>query len=723
MKNAPVYISGAGIISSLGSGLSSTEKALRENISGIRPLSLFSLLQAAPLPVGQVEGVARDSSLPRTHALARIAAEQAMQGWTHGIDAVVLGTTTGGILTSEELLRQGCRDRRSFRYHGLHTVAEYIAGLFNCSGPALSVSTACSSGVAAIALAMRLLRSGRARAVLAGGVDSLCRLTYFGFHSLQLVDAAGCRPLDIDRRGMAVAEGAGMLLLTGDEMGTPLAVLLGAGLSCDAYHAAAPHPEGEGAHRAMSLALADAGVESTDIDYINLHGTGTADNDLAESKAVRRLFAKPPPLSSIKGATGHSLAAAGAIEAVIAALSISSSLLPANTGLATVDPALGLAPLTTPRQQALKTVLTNSFGFGGNNGSLVVGQKNRAVPLDARRQVRPPLFIHGCSCLSGAGLTEATVERLKRGRDVAGTAALELIAQALPPRLIRRLKRLPQMALSLAADAFGEGSPEQSLGSVFVGTGWGALSETYDFLSRLADSGEQFPSPTDFVGSVHNAPAGQLAIRYGATGANITAAGGDYSFEQSLLAAELLIEDAEPPALVVGADEAHTIFSPLLDPSVDGQSPLADGGGALLVSRSAAGASSRIRLAYYGSGADDGAIDELIGSLDCLRNRQRSCVLVLAGIPAAMRRQGERQLKQFLAASALSVPVVDCRRYTGEFATAAAVSVVLGVRLLEDGIVPPALTELEVLPLDPDSDTILVLSLGSTIAAMELAGS
>lgn len=723
MKTPPVYISGAGIISSLGTGLSATEKALRHNQSGIRPLSLFGLLQSKPLPVGEVEGGVDDSSLPRTHTLARIAAEEAMQGWKHGIDAVVLGTTTGGILTSETLLRQGCGDRRSYRYHGLHTVAEYIAGHFNCSGPALSVSTACSSGVAAIALAMRLLRSGRARAVLAGGADSLCRLTYFGFHSLQLVDPAGCRPLDINRRGMAVAEGAGMLLLTGDGTGTPLAVLLGAGLSCDAYHAATPHPEGAGAHRAMSMALGDAGLEVEDIDYINLHGTGTADNDLAESKAVHRLFSRPPPLSSIKGATGHSLAAAGAIEAVIAALCISSSLLPANTGLETVDPILGLAPLPTPQPQELQTVLTNSFGFGGNNGSLVVGKKTTAVAAPARQQPQAPLFIHGYSCLSGGGLTEATVESLKQGQSVAGTAKLDLIAQALPPRLIRRLKRLPQMALSLAADARGETAPQENLDSIFLGTGWGALSETYDFLSRLAESDEQFPSPTDFVGSVHNAAAGQLAIRYGATGANITAAGGDYSFEQSLLAAELMLEDAKPPALIVGTDEGHAVFSPLLDPSIDGESSLADGGGAILVSRSEVGAICRIRPAYYGSGSADSAIDELAGALECLRNRQRRCALVLAGIPAAMRVQGEKQLKRFFAASALSAPVVDCRRYIGEFATATAVGVVLGVRLLEDGVVPMALTTLEAMPLDPDRDTILVLSLGSTIAAMELSGS
>jgi 3-oxoacyl-(acyl-carrier-protein) synthase len=162
------------------------------------------------------------------------------------------------------------------------------------------VSTACSSGVVAIALALKMLRSGMFRTVLAGGVDSLSRLTYFGFHSLQLVDQTGCKPLDQNRQGMAVAEGAGMILLTTEKPVHYRAEILGAGLSCDAYHPAAPHPEGEGAFMAMQRALTDAGISPEAIDYINLHGTGTPDNDLAEAKAVGRVLTTPPPLSSIK---------------------------------------------------------------------------------------------------------------------------------------------------------------------------------------------------------------------------------------------------------------------------------------------------------------------------------------------------------------------------------------------------------------------------------------
>ncbi|MGB3222330.1 MAG: beta-ketoacyl-[acyl-carrier-protein] synthase family protein, partial [Desulforhopalus sp.] len=550
-----VYIRGTGIISSMGSGLSATEQTLRENRSAIKPLELFSLVQNSPLPVGQVSSLDESSPLPRTHLLALIAARQAIEGCSKPPDAVILGTTTGGILTTEELLKSNEQNKNLYRHHGLNTVADVIAEELNCSGPALVISTACSSSSVAIAMALKMLRNGQAKTILAGAVDSLSRLTYFGFNSLQLVDPTGCKPLDQNRQGMAVAEGAAMLLLTTEKPENPGAELLGAGLSCDAYHAAAPHPEGQGAFTAMQKALADAGLGPDDISYINLHGTGTPDNDLAESKALRRLFPALPPLSSIKGASGHSLAAAGAIEAVVSTFALASGLMPANTGLQNVDPVLGLMPLVDPLEHPVKAVLSNSFGFGGNNGSLVFGQSD-IFPKPVFHQRSPGLAIHGYSCMTGAGDLVSTISQIITGSSVAKKAELETISKSLPPRLIRRLKRLPRMTLSLATEAFQSSSfGDRKPGAVFMGTGWGALSETHDFLTRLTESKEQFPSPTDFVGSVHNGPASQVAILYGATGPNITTSGGDYSFEQALFAAELMLDDSAGPALILGADE------------------------------------------------------------------------------------------------------------------------------------------------------------------------
>ncbi len=717
-----MYIGGAGVVSSLGEGLAATEAMLRENRSAIRPLRIFPLLQGAPLPVGQIEnlgGQGGDEFLPRTHRLALIAAREAMGGVAAPPDAVVIGTTTGGIAVTEQLLRDGEQDKKRYRYHGLNTVAQLLADEFRCTGPALTVSTACSSGVVAIAVALAMLRSGSANTVLVGGVDSLCRLTYFGFHSLQLVDRNICKPLDRNRAGMAVAEGAGMLLLTTEKPADALAVLGGVGLSCDAYHPAAPHPEGQGALAAMSAALADAGLTSEDIGYINLHGTGTPDNDLAESKAVRKLFAVPPPLSSIKGATGHSLAAAGAIEAVVSALAVSRGLLPANTGLVEVDPDLGVTPLAIPEDRQVGAVLSNSFGFGGNNGSLVIGNSGSFPPKSAPRK-GSVLTIHGYACLTGAGDVAATMEKIRTGGTVAGLVGQEPISASLPPQSIRRLKRLPRLTLSLAKTALKSAQDEQDGGlkphSVFMGTGWGALSETHDFLDRLASSREQFPSPTDFVGSVHNGPASQVAIMFGASGPNITASGGDYSFEQALLAAGLMTGDQ--PAFVLGADEGHESFSPLLDGSIAPGTPLADGGGSFVVSRETERAKCTIAIAYYGSGRAAGAVTDLVAALgDGWRDR---CGLLMAGIPAAMAGEGEAQLAEFARQAGLTAPLVRYRRLTGEFASASAVAAALAASMLESGVVPGVFSAGEEIVLEP-RNTILILGLGDCLTAMELS--
>jgi len=634
LRVKPVYISGAGIISPLGSGLAATEDTLRENRSAIKPLDLFSLLQGNPLPVGQVNDLQESSSLPRTHQLAHIAATQAMQGFNQPPDAIILGTTTGGILTTEQLLKRNEQHKELYKDHGLHSVADYLARDFHCSGPALVVSTACSSGAVAISIALEMLRNGQVETVLAGGVDSLCRLTYFGFNSLQLVDRSGCKPLDLHRQGMAVAEGAAMLLLTTQQPeSSPQVELLGAGLSCDAYHPAAPHPEGQGAFAAMEKALADAGLGPEDINYISLHGTGTQENDLAESKAVRRLFPTLPLLSSIKGASGHSLAASGAIEAVVSVIIVSRNLMPANTGLQKVDPLLGLTPLHTPVHQSVRAVVSNSFGFGGNNGSLVIGSSD-IFSSSLTREELPALAIHGYSCLSGVGDMAATKCRIDNGSPVAGMTGMDTISENLPPRLVRRLKRLPRMTLSLAVQARENAGPDaQEPGSVFMGTGWGALSETYDFLTRLTDSDEQFPSPTDFVGSVHNGPASQVAILFKATGPNITTSGGDYSFEQALLAAQLMYADPAESAMIIGADEGHDIFSPLFDPSISPGSDLADGGAAFCVNREKQGARCCISIPFYQRNMADNVVDQLVTSLGGAVEITERCPLILAGIP------------------------------------------------------------------------------------------
>ena len=554
------------------------------------------------------------------------------------------------------------------------------------------------------------------RRILAGGVDSLSRLTYFGFHSLQLVDRNGCRPLDVTRQGLAVAEGAAMLLLTTERPERPLATLLGAGLSCDAYHPTAPHPEGQGARAAMQAALDDAGLAPDAIDYINLHGTGTPDNDLAEARAIVSLFPPPPPLSSIKGATGHSLAASGAIEAVVSCLVVSHGLVPGTVGCRQPDPAFGFTPQRTCAEKPVATVLSNSFGFGGNNGCLVIGRPG-STPLGRTIPKDDFLAIHGSACLTGAGLLQATLEHLHQGLPVAGMLAPAQVASRLPAKLIRRIKRLARLALLLAGEAHADALGKEEPAAVFMGTGWGALSETWDFLHRLSESAEQFPSPTDFVGSVHNSPASQVAMLFGATGANVTTSGGDYSFEQALLAAQTLLPASGQSALLLGADEGHAKFSPLLDPSITAGN-LADGGGALYISRDRRHARCLTRLAFYNLGGGDDLLERMIKALGGASVIREQTAAVFAGIPAAMCTEGNRQLTRFFDLIGKPLPVCRYRDFTGEFASASAVAAAIAVAFVEAGYVPGVLVGGIDITLRP-GDTLLVLGMGQCLTAME----
>jgi len=726
-----------GIISPLGVGLTETEEALKAGRGGIGNLALFSLPKADRLPVGEAAGLAEDPDLPRCHRLALAAAIQAMTGCPLVPEAVIVGCTTGGILTTEDNLWNGDafsrknieltqKYKEKYRYHGLTTVAEEISRRIGCLGPALTVSTACASGGVAIALALALLRAGRVKTVLAGGVDSLSRLTCFGFHSLQLVDAHGCKPLDAHRRGINVSEGAGFLLLTTQDCENILGIVAGAGLSCDAYHASAPHPDGEGAQAAMVAALFDAGIGPKDIDYINLHGTGTPDNDAMEAKAIRAIFANPPPLSSIKGATGHSLAASGGIEAVVSVLAGRKGFIPATTGCRQVDEKLGIEPVLSPKFTKARCVLSNSFGFGGNNVALVINQIDDHFEEEGEREKRRDgkkvgeefLAVHGLSCLTGAGALETVMARLTAGENVSGQLPEAELCQTIPQRATRRLGRLAKLALTLAIDAVSEMEPDPpKIESVFFASGWGALGETYNFLRGLAESEGQFPSPTDFVGSTHNSAAGRVAIHFQAKGKNLTFSGGDYSFEQALLAAQTTLGATED-ALLMAADEGHTCFSPLFDPSIHASETLADGGGGFWLNRQMTRAKCLIRLDFYGHGGEE-SMGPLLAALGDREKIAVDYAAIFVGIPQAKRLGADRQLAEFLG-QIPHIPLWRHRGAIGEFASAQAVAAVVAAACATSGRIPGALTGGADIVMNA-GQRILVLGLGDWITAMTLA--
>ena len=384
-----IVVTGVGVVSAAGRGLDATCAALRANRDGLRGLSRFASPRCGHFPVGECD--AGGGPGPRAVALARPALADALAAWGAATDqvALTLGCTVGGMPETEvavgALLREGAEPPATvWAGHECGAVTAALAAEADLGGPAVTVSNACASGAQAIADGAELLRAGLCRAVVAGGVDAICRLTLNGFASLLAIDPEGCRPFDAARRGMSLGEGAAFLLLEREDEArargaAPLAALSGAASTCDAYHATRPEPDGRGAEAAMRQALDAAGLSPDRVDYVNAHGTGTPDNDRAEGRALRRLFgAAPPAISSTKRVFGHTLGAAGAIEAAVCVAALTRGLLPGTAGLGEVDPACEVTPLRDPRDGRPRVCLSNSFGFGGNNCALVLSLPEEA---------------------------------------------------------------------------------------------------------------------------------------------------------------------------------------------------------------------------------------------------------------------------------------------------------------------------------------------------------
>jgi 3-oxoacyl-[acyl-carrier-protein] synthase-1 len=383
--------------SCIGTGVAPTLASLREQRSGLTHCDFETV--KIDTHIGEVPGVDAQR-LPaqlrifdcRNNRLAELALRQ--DGFLDAVDAaaarlgrrrigVFIGTSTAGIMQTELAYR--ARDPvsgalpKAFEYgttHNSFSVADYIRQRCRLEGPAMAVSSACASSAKVFGAARRMIEAGLIDADLVGGADSLCLTTLYGFHSLQLSSPAPCRPFDVARDGISIGEAAAFVLLErlSEKVNSESVLLHGVGESSDAYHMSAPHPEGLGAKRAMQAALNSASLEPGDIDYINLHGTGTPSNDRSESQAVTSIFGPTTPCSSTKGATGHTLGAAGALEAVISALAIRNGLMPGGIQTTRIDPTLTAHYIKENRRAALRRVLSNSFGFGGTNCSLIFGR-------------------------------------------------------------------------------------------------------------------------------------------------------------------------------------------------------------------------------------------------------------------------------------------------------------------------------------------------------------
>jgi 3-oxoacyl-[acyl-carrier-protein] synthase II len=401
-----VVVTGMGTVNALAAGIPRFAEALRRGECGIGPITLFDTAAFRTHNGAQVKDFLPRATIPAEFSLKRMsrsdvfALEAALQALKQaGFDpipddlrnemGVVIGGGAGGLLEAEAFFRDYLkRGARTARFSHLAPVccastANHLATQFNLWGPKTTLMTACSSGATAIGLARDLIRTGAARAMIAGGTEPLCRLTFASFNALQAVDPGYCRPFSGNREGLTLGEAAGILILESltsalDRGARILGEILGYGVTCDAHHMTAPDVGASGAARAMRAALADAGLAAETVDYINAHGTATPLNDLMETRAIKEVFgprAWEIPVSSTKSMHAHTLGASGALEGVVSLLAILEGFIPPTIHYETLDPECDLDYVTTGARQAEpEVVLSNSFAFGGNNTTVIFGR-------------------------------------------------------------------------------------------------------------------------------------------------------------------------------------------------------------------------------------------------------------------------------------------------------------------------------------------------------------
>lgn len=394
-KRESVLITGCGITCAIGLDKSQVLESLLANRTGVGPLKYLKTSHTE-FPVGEVKmsdeemeramGIAPGTPTTRTALMGMMAMHEALgQAGLQKADlertGFVNGTTVGGMDKSERYYLDFIENDSRNAYISTHdcgSCSEMIADRFGRFKFITTISTACSSAANAIELAADMIRLGEADIVVAGGSECITKFHLNGFNSLMILDRGQCRPFDAGRAGLNLGEGAAFVVLESARSAArrgvkPVAQLSGYGNACDAFHQTASSPDGEGAYLAMTKALDDAGLKPRDIGYVNAHGTGTPNNDLSESQAMKRVFGQDlPQVSSTKSLTGHTTSASGSIETVICILALQNGFTPVNYAFEQADEGVIVPNMKLTPDRELKHVLCNSFGFGGNDSSLVI---------------------------------------------------------------------------------------------------------------------------------------------------------------------------------------------------------------------------------------------------------------------------------------------------------------------------------------------------------------
>lgn len=442
------------------------------------------------------------------------------------------------------------------QHHDCGKCTQLMADHFGIFDEVTTLSTACSSAANAIMLGARLLKAGEADLVVAGGTEALSRFHLNGFNSLMILDHEPCRPFDTTRAGLNLGEGAAFLVLESEEMAqlrkvTPHAYLTGYGNACDAFHQTASSENGEGAYLAMTEALAMAHLSAKDIQYVNAHGTGTPNNDLSESVSLKRVFGdKMPMVSSTKSFTGHTTSASGSIETVICLLAMQHHFVPANLGWKN-PMENGILPTMGIQNADLENVLCNSFGFGGNDSSLLISLH----PKESANEI----------------MKDAKIKVLSKV-EITSEEQLTDIRKYVKPLEARRMGKIMKCSLLSSLEALQQAGIEVP-DSIITGTAYGCLENSERLMEQIKEEGEGMLKPTFFMQSTHNTIGSNIAIKTHCHGYNVTYTQESHSLEWAIRDAELLLRSGKVKNVLVGChDESTPLFNTLLEKS--GEKPL-----------------------------------------------------------------------------------------------------------------------------------------------------
>ena len=588
----PIYITGTGVVSAIGIGKAATLEALLNNRSGVGQLKYLKT-EHKEFPVGEVKltdaemrerlGIAQNAVTTRTALMGMLALGEALDEARLTPEMLpkvgfISGTTVGGMDMSEQYYLDylnGDAHKEYIAVYDCGSCSEMTAGHFGKFAFATTLATACSSAANAVIQGANMIRCGKADIVVVGGSECITKFHLNGFNSLMILDTKPCRPFDATRSGLNLGEGAAYLVLESAESAkrrgiAPQALLSGYGNACDAFHQTASSPDGEGAFRAMKEALALAGLQPSDIDYINAHGTGTPNNDVSESQAMMRLFGEVPPVSSTKPFTGHTTSASGSIEAVFCILALQHGFLPVNLNWSQpMDD--GVVPVAKPEKKALKHVLCNAFGFGGNDSSLLLsataglrdcetaGLQNYQTPRSPEvPKSRSQIFVLSAKQISmQQPLSEEWMDNPIM-YDVAFTRSIDPgFKEYISPIEARRMGRILKRALATSKEALKTAGCD-TVDAIMTGTGFGCIENTEFFLDALSNEGEQLLKPTYFMQSTHNTISSLVAIQTKNYNYNATYAHKGISFESALHDAWMQFRLGKIGSALVGCHDEMT---------------------------------------------------------------------------------------------------------------------------------------------------------------------